>query len=53
MFINRIGTWPATSPAEKPIGLTHINSEFCWCDPIIEADEHGRTVVLHKEVTWH
>lgn len=53
MFINRIATWPATNPAETLIGLAHINSEFCWCDPILEADDYGHKVVLHKGVTWH
>lgn len=53
MFINRIATRRATTPAETPMGLAHINSEFCWCDPILESDEHGHKVVLHKEVIWH
>lgn len=53
MFVNWIGTWPATITAETSIGLAHINSEFCWCDPIVEPDEHGQKIVLHKEVTWH
>jgi hypothetical protein len=26
---------------------------MCWCDPIVEVDEYGRKVVMHKEVTWH
>jgi hypothetical protein len=33
--------------------LAHVKSELCWCDPIVETDEYGRKVVLHKEVTWH
>ena len=33
--------------------LTHVESELCWCDPIVETDEYGRKVVMHKEVTWH
>ena len=33
--------------------LAHVKSESCWCDPIVEVDEYGQTVVMHKEVTWH
>jgi hypothetical protein len=33
--------------------LKHINSNSCWCEPIISIDENGREVVLHKEVTWN
>lgn len=33
--------------------LAHVKSELCWCDPIVEIDEYGRKVVMHKEVTWH
>jgi len=33
--------------------LLHIDSELCWCDPIIEVDQDGKAVVIHKEVTWN
>ena len=33
--------------------LAHVESELCWCDPIVEMDEYGQKVVMHKEVTWH
>lgn len=33
--------------------LAHVESEMCWCDPIVAIDEYGRKVVMHKEVTWH
>jgi hypothetical protein len=33
--------------------LTHIDSELCWCDPIVEFDENGDESVIHKEVTWN
>jgi hypothetical protein len=45
--------------SHSPIGtevtsqLAHVKSELCWCDPIVEIDEYGRKVVMHKEVTWH
>jgi len=33
--------------------LAHVESPLCWCDPIVEIDEYGQRVVIHKEVTWH
>jgi hypothetical protein len=33
--------------------LAHINSDLCWCDPLVEVDESGHELVIHKEVTWH
>lgn len=33
--------------------LAHVESPLCWCDPIVEIDEYGQKVVIHKEVTWH
>ena len=35
------------------LGVRHIESEFCWCDPIIEIDEGGEEIVVHREVTWN
>lgn len=52
MLVNRIPIWPETL-VEIPIGLTHIDSDFCWCDPIAEIDEAGQDVLIHKEVTWN
>jgi hypothetical protein len=26
---------------------------FFWCDPIVELDENGTEVVLHRQVTWN
>jgi hypothetical protein len=48
-------TWfcPATMPLEMPVGLTHLESDFCWCDPIVEVDENGQEVVLHRQVMWN
>jgi hypothetical protein len=31
----------------------HIDSDLCWCDPIVELYEDGDQRALHKEVTWH
>lgn len=33
--------------------LPHIDSDLCWCDPIVELYKDGDLHVLHKEVTWH
>ncbi len=52
MFIDR---WlaPVAVPVEMPVGLKHLDSDFCWCDPAIEVDAEGRKVVLHRQVTWN
>jgi hypothetical protein len=36
-----------------PIGLSHIDSDVCWCEPIVETDEDGREVIVHREITWN
>lgn len=41
------------APVEIPIGLSRIDSEFCWRDPLVELDEGGQGVVIHREVTWN
>jgi hypothetical protein len=43
----------ALMPVEMPIGLTHLDSELCWCDPTVEVDENGEHVLLHRQVTWN
>jgi hypothetical protein len=54
MFENRTWFYPSATPAELPIGLNHLDSDFCWCDPIVEIDdEDGGEVVLHRQVTWN
>jgi hypothetical protein len=53
MFVNPIWFYPALAPAEMPIGLSHLDSDSCWCDPIVEVDENGQEVVLHRRVTWN
>jgi hypothetical protein len=42
MFEN--GTWfyPVAAPLAMPIGMQHLDSSFCWCDPVIEVDEDGQ-----------
>ena len=43
----------ALVPVEMPVGLTHLDSDLCWCEPIVEVDEDGRHVLLHRQVTWN
>ena len=43
----------ALLPVEMPIGLTHLDSDLCWCDPIVEVDENGEHVLLHRQVIWN
>jgi hypothetical protein len=53
MFENRTWFLPAIAPVDMPFGLNHLDSDFCWCDPIVELDENGTEVVLHRHVTWN
>lgn len=43
----------AIVPVEMPIGLRHIDSDLCWCDPTIEVEEDGQEMVIHRQVTWN
>ena len=45
--------FPALVPVEMPVGLTHLDSDLCWCDPIVEVDEDGEHALLHRQVTWN
>jgi hypothetical protein len=47
------GLLTAPVPVEIPVGLTHFDSDFCWCDPTIELDECGREILVHRQVTWN
>ena len=38
LFVNPKWFVPAMAPVEMPIGLNHLHSAFCWCDPIIDTD---------------
>jgi hypothetical protein len=53
MLMNQLAQWRELASMELPNPLIHINSDLCWCDPIIEVDENDRDVVIHKEVTWN
>jgi hypothetical protein len=53
MFVDRTWIAPAVAAVEMPVGLTHIDSDFCWCDPVVEVDKNGQEVVVHREATWN
>jgi hypothetical protein len=53
MFLNQPLRWGNSNSTEVANQLAHVESELCWCDPIVEVDEYGRKIVMHKEVTWH
>ncbi len=50
--MDRIWTSPAGS-VEMLVGLNHIDSDYCWCEPMIEVDDNGEEVLVHRQVTWN
>jgi hypothetical protein len=34
-------------------GLMHIQSQLCWCEPVLAFDEEGKETLVHQEVTWN
>ena len=53
MFENLPWFSPAIAPAPLPLGLKHVDSDLCWCDPVVETNEDGAEVILHNQVTWN
>ena len=53
MFPNQPLVWRDLIATDITKHLGHIESESCWCDPIVEVDEDGQEIVIHREVTWH
>jgi hypothetical protein len=53
MFMNELLIWRELASIERASTLPHINSDLCWCDPMVEVDESGDEIVIHKEVTWN
>jgi hypothetical protein len=39
------------SAVKMPVGLNHIDSDYCWCEPMIEVDDNGEEVLVHRQVT--
>jgi hypothetical protein len=53
METDRSRFYSKVAPVEMPVGLNHLESQVCWCDPFIETDENGEEFVLHRHVTWN
>jgi len=53
MLVKRSLLGAALDSGDISTTLTHLDSAFCWCDPMVEVDEDGQEVVVHKEVTWN
>jgi len=53
MFLHWSLISPAVFPEEIPVGLQHLDSESCWCDPLIEIDGNGERSVVHRQVIWN
>lgn len=53
MIANRTWKVPAAPAIQQPAGLSHIDSDFCWCEPVVEMDEGGEKVIVHREITWN
>jgi hypothetical protein len=46
--------YPFSASAQLPVGLSHVDSDSCWCDPIVEVDDtDGEEIILHRQVTWN
>ena len=52
MFLNQPLGWRTPNSTEATNQLAHVESELCWCDPIVERDEYvirpGIRVVLSR-----
>jgi hypothetical protein len=53
MFSNQQLGWRDPIWTEVANQLAHVESELCWCDPIVEVDENGNDIVMHREVIWN
>jgi hypothetical protein len=43
----------ALLPVEMPVGLTHLDSDLSWRVSMVEVDEDGEHVLLHRQVAWN
>jgi hypothetical protein len=53
MFVNPTWFCSAIVPSEFSLGPEHLDSDLCWCDPIIDTDADGLEIILHRSVTWN
>jgi hypothetical protein len=53
MLANSTSFYPVVIPSEFAVGLEHLDSNLCWCDPITELGDNGQKIVPHRRVTWN
>ena len=53
MFENLGWLVPTERNGSKSVELKHVDSQFCWCEPVIEFDDDGEDVLIHRQVTWN
>ncbi len=53
MVTNQTRGWGDLIAPEIADQPAHIASQLCWCDPVIEVDENGDDVVIHRQVIWN
>ncbi|HUK41715.1 MAG TPA: hypothetical protein VLX11_11740 [Candidatus Acidoferrales bacterium] len=53
MFADERQSAEKVTVVEMPVGLSHRESGLCWCDPLVEVDEDGKVVLVHRQVTWN
>lgn len=53
MFENLGWFVPTARNGVQPVELKHMDSQFCWCEPVVEVDDDGDEVLIHRQVTWN
>jgi hypothetical protein len=53
MFENLGWFAPAERNGSKAVELKHEDSQFCWCEPVVEVDDDGGEILVHRQVTWN
>ena len=53
MVTNQTRGWGDLIAPEIADQPAHIESELCWCEPIIRVDENDNDVVIHRAVIWN
>lgn len=53
MFENLGWFVPTERSGVKAVELKHVDSQFCWCEPVVEVDNDGEEVLIHRQVTWN
>jgi hypothetical protein len=53
IFVKQPMIWPGFASTHVADELRHVDSDLCWCDPIVEFDENEDQFVIHREITWN